>query len=30
MPLVDIFVWSFAAICIVLVAIILNDGPKIK
>lgn len=30
MPLVDIFVWCFAAICIVLVAIILRDGPKIK
>lgn len=30
MPLVDIFVWCFAAVCIVLVAIILHDGPKIK
>ena len=30
MHLVDIFVWTFAAVCIVLVAIILNDGPKIK
>ena len=30
MPLVDIFVWCFAAVCIVLVAIILNDGSKIK
>ena len=30
MPLVDIFVWSFAAICAVLVIIVLNDKPKIK
>lgn len=30
MPLVDIFVWSFVAVCLVLAAIILNDDPKIK
>lgn len=30
MPLVNIFVWSFAAVCAVLVVVILNDKPKIK
>lgn len=30
MRLVDIFVWSFAAVCLVIAAIILYDGPKIK
>lgn len=30
MPLVDIFVWSFAAVCAVLVVVILYDKPKIK
>lgn len=30
MKLVDLFVWGFAAICIVLTAIILNDGPRYK
>ena len=30
MPLINIFVWGFAAVCLVLAAIVLNDKPKIK
>ena len=28
--MVSYFVWGFAAICLVLAAIALNDGPMIK
>ncbi len=30
MRLVDMFVWGFAAVCLVIAAFILNDKPKIK
>ena len=30
MHLVDIFVWTFAAVCFVLAVFVLYDGPKLK